>query len=318
MSERRDRIQPATENNEGREIDAGDIRAEAVDQSGVMPAEEHEVVTLDQHTINSAMWRHLITLQWSWNYERMQGLGYCYSMIPIIQKVYKTREERIAAMKRHLVFYNTNPQIGSPPIFGATVALEAQREAEVVDSLKVGLMGPLAGIGDTVQAILYRPIIAVIAASLAFSGNALGPLLIFLSGLAWTILMIPLFRVGYRRGMGLAQEVSEGGLVSRVTDIATVLGMVVIGGFIPSILGKVITPLTYKGTGTVSGKTQTVTDAVQATLDKILPDMIPVALVALAYILLRRFKLSPVWVLIILAVLAFALGALGILGIKTS
>ncbi len=292
--------------------------AEVVDESAGLPGEAHEVVQLDPATIRSAMWRHLITLQWSWNYERMQALGYAYSMLPVINKVYKTKEERIAAMKRHLVFYNTNPQVGSPPIFGATVALEAQKEAQVVDSLKVGLMGPLAGIGDTIQAILYRPIIAVIAASLALSGSWFGPLIMFLTGIGWTLLMIPLFWFGYRRGLGVAQDVAEGGIVARITDIATVIGMIVIGGFIPSILGKVITPITYKSTQTVQGKAATVTDAVQTTLDKILPFMIPVALVALAYILLRQFKLSPVWVLIILAVIGFAFGALGWLGIKVA
>jgi PTS system mannose-specific IID component len=321
MSERYEGTPPATdvtEHNEGRAIDAGEISAEAIDEGSGLPAAAHKVVELPPTAVRSAMWRHLITLQWSWNYERMQALGYAYSMLPIINAKYKTRDERIAAMKRHLVFYNTNPQIGSPPIFGATVALEAQGEAEVVDSLKVGLMGPLAGIGDTIQGILYRPFIAVIAASLAFAGSPLGPLLMFLSGLGFTILMIPLFWFGYRRGLGLAKEVAEGGMVTRVTDIATVLGMIVIGGFIPSILGKVVTPLTYKGTQSLNGQTHTVVDAVQTTLNSILPDMIPVALVALAYILLRRFKLSPVWVLIILAVLGFVLGAVGVLGIKTS
>lgn len=306
-----------TDLNEGRAIDTGDVSPEAINQSAVA-TEAPEVVELDQATVRGAMWRHLITLQWSWNYERMQALGYAYSMLPVINKVYKTREQRIAAMKRHLQFYNTNPQVGSPPIFGATVALEAQREAEVVDSLKVGLMGPLAGIGDTIQAILYRPFVAVIAASLAFSGNALGALLMFLSGIGWTLLMIPLFWFGYRRGLGLAKDVAEGGMVTRVTDIATVLGMVVIGGFIPSIIGKVVTPLTYTGTQTLNGQTHTVVDAVQTTLDTILPYMIPVALVALAYVLLRRFKLSPVWVLIVLAVLGFVLGAVGVLGIKAA
>ena len=309
---------PVGDLNEGRAIDTGDVNPEAIDASAAVATETPEIVELDRATVRNAMWRHLITLQWSWNYERMQALGYAYSMLPVINKVYKTREERIAAMKRHLQFYNTNPQVGSPPIFGATVALEAQREPEVVDSLKVGLMGPLAGIGDTIQAILYRPFVAVIAASLAFSGNALGALLMFLSGIGWTLLMIPLFWFGYRRGLGLAKEVAEGGMVTRVTDIATVLGMIVIGGFIPSIIGKVVTPLTYTGTQTLNGQTHTVVDAVQTTLDTILPFMIPVALVALAYILLRRFKLSPVWVLIVLAVLGFVLGAVGVLGIKAA
>lgn len=289
-----------------------DVLVEAVDEQQ-LPAQEHEVVVLDARTVRSAMLRHIITLQWSWNYERMQGLGYCFSMIPVIKKVYHTKEERAAALKRHLAFYNTNPQIGSPPIFGATVALEAQHEADVVDSLKVGLMGPLAGIGDTIQGILFRPIIAVFAASLALGGSYVGPALMVLSGIFWTLLMIPLFYFGYHRGLGLAKDVASGDMVTRVTEVATILGMVVIGGFIPSIMAKLKTPLTYVQQATVQGKTQSVNVAVQATLDKIVPYLIPALFVALAYVLLRQFKLSPVWVLIILAVVGFTLGMVGIL-----
>jgi mannose/fructose/N-acetylgalactosamine-specific phosphotransferase system component IID len=271
------------------------------------------IVTLDRSVVRRAMWRHLITLQWSWNYERMQALGYLYSMLPVIDAVYPTKEERIAAMKRHLVFYNTNPQVGSPPIFGATVALEAQHEAEAVDSIKVGLMGPFAGIGDTTQAILYRPIVAVIAASLALSGSLFGPLIMFLSGILWTVLMVPLFYFGYRQGIGVAQEVSSEGRLTRLTDLVTIIGMVVIGGFIPSIMAAVTTPLTYVQKVTVQGKIVTQTVALQTTLDKILPYMLPVAFVVLAYWLLRGMRLSAVWVLIILAVIAFVCGAVGIL-----
>ncbi|MDI3298039.1 MAG: PTS system mannose/fructose/sorbose family transporter subunit IID [Bacillota bacterium] len=270
-------------------------------------------VELDRATVGNAMWRHLITLQWSWNYERMQALGYCYSMLPVINKVYRSRDERIAAIKRHLVFYNTNPQVGSPPIFGATVALEAQKQGQVVDSLKVALMGPLAGIGDTIQAILYRPIIAVFAASMALAGSMGGPLLMFLSGLLWTALMIPLFWLGYREGVGLASQVAEGGLVTRITDLATMMGMVVIGGFVPSIMAKVQTPLEFARRVTVQGKVTEQVVKIQSVLDQIVPYLIPVLLVAFAYWLLRGLKLSPVWVMVVLFVVGFGLSAIGVL-----
>jgi len=272
-----------------------------------------EIVTLDRSVVRRAMWRHLITLQWSWNYERMQALGYLYSMLPVIDAVYKDKEDRIAAMKRHLVFYNTNPQVGSPPIFGATVALEAQRQGEAVDSIKVGLMGPLAGIGDTIQAILYRPIVAVFAASLALAGSYFGPLLIFLSGILWTVLMIPLFFFGYRQGIGVAREVSAEGRLTRFTEMLTMMGMIVIGGFIPSIMSAVTTPLQYAQTVNLQGQVHTETVAVQSTLDQILPFLIPVLFVAFAYWLLRGLKLSAVWVLVILFIVAFGLSLLGIL-----
>ncbi len=272
-----------------------------------------EIVTLDRSVVRRAMWRHLITLQWSWNYERMQALGYLYSMLPVIDAVYPDKADRIAAMKRHLVFYNTNPQVGSPPIFGATVALEAQRQGEAVDSIKVGLMGPLAGIGDTIQAILYRPIVAVFAASLALAGSYFGPLLIFLSGILWTVLMIPLFFFGYRQGIGVAREVSAEGRLTRFTEMLTMMGMIVIGGFIPSIMSAVTTPLQYAQTVNLQGQVHTETVAVQSTLDQILPFLIPVLFVAFAYWLLRGLKLSAVWVLVILFIVAFGLSLLGIL-----
>lgn len=275
--------------------------------------QQPELGTVDRSDIVRAMWRHIITLQWSWNYERMQALGYAWSMLPIIEKVYKTEEDQKAALRRHLVFYNTNPQIGSPPIFGAGVALEEQGQGEVVDSLKVGLMGPLAGIGDTIQAILYRPIVAVFAASLAMNGSLGGPLLMVLSGLLFTLLMIPLFWLGYREGMNLVHQIAEGGVVSRVTETATIIGLMVIGAFVPSILARVQTPLEFSRTITVQGQVQEQVVKVQDVLDQILPYMLPILTVALAYWLLRGLKLSPVWTLVVLFVVGFAGSILGVL-----
>lgn len=291
-----------------------DADIEVADQNGSDDSDAvRDLVTLDRSVVRKAMWRHLITLQWSWNYERMQALGYAYSMLPVINAVYPDKADRIAAMKRHLVFYNTNPQVGSPAIFGATVALEAQQEGEVVDSIKVGLMGPLAGIGDTIQAILYRPIVAVIAASLALAGSYFGPLIMFLSGILWTLLMIPLFYFGYRQGIGVAREVSSEGRVTRFTDLVTMMGMVVIGGFIPSIMSAVTTPLKYTQQVSNLGQVHTETVALQSTLDQLLPYLIPVLFVAFAYWLLRGLKLSAVWVLVILFVVAFGLSLIGVL-----
>ncbi|BCL80707.1 PTS system mannose/fructose/sorbose family transporter subunit IID [Ktedonobacteria bacterium brp13] len=291
-----------------------DTDIKTTEQNGSGDSDDvRDLVTLDRSVVRKAMWRHLITLQWSWNYERMQALGYAYSMLPVIDAVYPDKADRIAAIKRHLVFYNTNPQIGSPAIFGATVALEAQKEGEVVDSIKVGLMGPLAGIGDTIQGILYRPIVAVIAASLALAGSFFGPLIMFLSGILWTLLMIPQFYFGYRQGIGVAREVSSEGRVTRFTDLITMMGMVVIGGFIPSIMSAVTTPLKYTQQVSNLGQVHTETVALQSTLDQLLPYLIPVLVVALAYWLLRGLKLSAVWVLVILFVVAFGLSLIGVL-----
>ena len=101
-----------------------------------------------------SVWLRSTFLQGSWNYERMQNGGWAFAMIPAIKRLYKTKEERSAALKRHLEFFNTHPYVASP-ILGVTLALEEERSngTEVDDitiqGVKVGMMGPLAGIGDT-------------------------------------------------------------------------------------------------------------------------------------------------------------------------
>lgn len=254
----------------------------------------------------TAAWRHNVTLQWSWNYERMQALGYLWSILPILQRRAKTQEQLIESMQRHLVFYNTNPSVGSPIIFGASCAMEEQDQGEVGDSLKVALMGPLAGIGDTIMAILLRPIIAVIAASLALNGSWAGPIIIFLFGLFWFWQKFPSFWWGHRQGIGLVGQVA-GGTLEKVTEGATIMGLMVVGGFIPSIMARLVTPLKFVRDVTIDGKATQKVVEVQPVLDQLLPYMIPVLVVGFSYWLLKNRKQSPIMVLLWLTILAFVL-----------
>lgn len=259
-----------------------------------------------QKDVRSAMWRHIITLQWSWNYERMQALGWLWSMLPILTKVYRDDPEQLKlAMRRNINFYNTNPVVGSPAIFGAAVAMEQEKNPDMADSLKVGLMGPFAGIGDTVMAILVRPIVAVFAAAMAMNGSVWGAWLMFLAGLAFVATMPWQFRLGYRQGLNMVNEVASGGRIEQITEAATIMGLVVIGGFVPSILAGVTTPLKFARTLMVQGKATEKVVELQGILDQIVPYILPVAFVALAYWLLRSRKWSPVRVLLLLMVIAF-------------
>ena len=111
-----------------------------------------EKIQLSKKDRLSVAWRHQF-LQGSWNYERMQNGGWCYSIIPAIKKLYKDPQDRADALKRHLEFYNTHPYV-SAPVMGVTLALEEERAngAEInnqaIQGVKVGMMGPLAGVGD--------------------------------------------------------------------------------------------------------------------------------------------------------------------------
>ena len=131
-----------------------------------------------------AIWLRSTFIQGSWNYERMQNGGWAFTMIPAIKRLYKTKEDRAAALERHLEFFNTHPYVASP-IIGVTLALEEERANDVpvddvaIQGVKVGMMGPLAGIGDPVFWFTVKPILGALAASLAISGNILGPILYF-------------------------------------------------------------------------------------------------------------------------------------------
>lgn len=263
--------------------------------------------------LRAAAMRHNMTLQISWNYERMQALGFAWSIIPVLKKVYTNTHDLFEAIKRHMVFYNTHPSM-SAVIFGAACAMEEQQQGDVADSLKVALMGPLAGIGDTLAGVLLRPIVGVFAASLALAGNPVGPLLMIALGVAWFLVRWPLFWFGYKRGINVALDMAQGGRIQQITDGASILGLTVVGGFVPSILAKVKTPLKITQAVTApDGKVVSKVVELQSVLDKILPYMIPVAITALAYWMLHKLKWSPVKVLFALVVLGFALSALGIL-----
>jgi mannose/fructose/N-acetylgalactosamine-specific phosphotransferase system component IIC/mannose/fructose/N-acetylgalactosamine-specific phosphotransferase system component IID len=260
----------------------------------------------------NAMWRHNLTLQLSWNYERMQALGYAWSIAPILKKVFPQKDEYFAALKRHMVFYNTNPAIGSPTIFGADCALEEKRQPEVGDSLKVSLMGPFAGIGDTVMAILMKPIFAVFAASMALRGSPGGAWLMLFLGFLWFFLMFPGFWLGYKQGLGLVRQVSSGA-ITRITDMASTAALFIMGGFIPSILGRVKTPLEVTKHVMVEGKDVVQSVKIQDTFDKILPYMLPLALTFAVYWLLKKKHWTNLQVLLLLVAAGIILGAFKIL-----
>ena len=184
-----------------------------------------------------SVWLRSTFLQGSWNYERMQNGGWAFAMIPAIRKLYKTKEERADALKRHLEFFNTHPYVASP-IIGVTLALEEERangapiDDITIQGVKVGMMGPLAGIGDPVFWFTVKPILGALAASLAMSGNILGPFIYFF---AWNIIRMAFMwytqEFGYKAGSRITEDLS-GGILQDITKGASILGMFILGSLV--------------------------------------------------------------------------------------
>ncbi|MFR5266116.1 PTS system mannose/fructose/sorbose family transporter subunit IID [Clostridium sp.] len=195
-----------------------------------------------------SIWWRSFFIQGSWNYERMQNGGWAFSLIPAIKKLYKTKEERAAALTRHLEFFNTHPYVASP-IIGVTLALEEDRangapvDDVTIQGVKVGMMGPLAGIGDPVFWFTVRPILGALGASLAMSGNILGPIIFFLG---WNIIRMIFTwytqEFGYKAGSRITEDLS-GSLLQDVTKGASILGMFILGSLVNRWVSINFTPV---------------------------------------------------------------------------
>lgn len=184
-----------------------------------------------------SVWLRSNFIQGSWNYERMQNGGWAYAMIPAIKKLYSNADDRSAALKRHLEFFNTHPYVASP-ILGVTLALEEERangtpvDDVTIQGVKVGMMGPLAGIGDPVFWFTVKPILGALAASLAISGNILGPIIYFVG---WNLIRLAFMwytqEFGYKAGSKITEDLS-GGILQDITKGASILGMFILGSLV--------------------------------------------------------------------------------------
>lgn len=270
---------------------------------------------LSQKALNSCAHRHNWALQWCWNYERMQAAGYAYAMVPVIKELYDDVDEQCRHLERHMQFYNTHPG-ASALIIGAGVALEEAYQPEIHDSLKVALMGPLAGIGDTIQGVLVTPTFSIIAASMAAEGNPLSVLMLTLPLLVLFIVRYPLFNYGYKAGVNVIADVNGMSTLDTLQVAASVLGITVVGGFVPSILAGLKIKDSFLASelkDEAGNVVSTTAGNIQKGLDALLPYLIPILVTFFCYWMIKAKKVTPLKVILILTVLLFICGAAGVM-----
>lgn len=216
--------------------------------------------------------------QGSWNFERMQALGFCFSMVPAIRRLYpENNDARKQAIKRHLEFFNTHPYVAAP-VLGVTLAMEEKRAngAEIddgaINGIKVGLMGPLAGVGDPIFWGTVRPVFAALGAGIAMSGSLLGPLLFFiLFNLVRLATRYYGVAYGYRKGVDIVKDMG-GGFLQKLTEGASILGLFVMGALVNKWT-HVNIPLVVSTITGQDGQTRVTT--VQTILDQLMPGLVP-------------------------------------------
>ena len=257
-------------------------------------------ITMDKD-IKKTFWRWYFFGQAGWNYEKMQGQGYYYAMYPMLQKLYGNSDDGVTAAMNELQFFNTNNTM-APIILGVDNALQEHQGVAATDAiagLKTGMMGPLAGIGDTLFAVIPNTIIGSIASYMALKGNALGLVLWIAFGILRLTIMRSFFAMGYREGVKLISNLGD--RLKKITNAANVLGMTVIGALIPSVI---------TATWAYSFKNGGVKVSIQSLADQIMPSLAPALVVLLTYWLLGRKKMNSTRVtliLILVGILAFNL-----------
>lgn len=234
--------------------------------------------------------------------ERMQGIAFAHSMLPVIDELYTEDEEKKAALKRHLMLFNVEPQVGSV-INGVTAAMEEQRangadiDDDTINTVKVALMGPLSGIGDTLIPGTLIPILLAVALGITSTSGIVGPIFYFLLYPTVTFLYSwYLYKFGYNTGLNGIQNVMSSGKIHALTDSLNVLGLLVMGALSANYI-NVTTPIEY-----TSGE---MVLSLQEILDKIIPGILPLLIVWLVWHLLSKKKKSPLWVMGFIFVFAF-------------
>jgi len=259
-----------------------------------------------QHKLNKGTLRNLffrsLTLEANFNFETWQNTGFAFTIIPVLKKLYHTKEAMAAALKRHLQLFNTSPY-GSTLIIGITAAMEEQNsqdkefDEESISSVKLGLMGPLAGVFDSLFWGTFKVIAAGVGTSLAIKGNILGPLLfLLLFNVPHLLLRYNLTFIGYHTGTKFLQNLSKSNVMDKLTSGAAILGLMVVGAM-PATLMNIKTSLNIGSSPSTVG--------VQGILDQIVPAMIPLGLTFLVYYFVKK-QVKTTWLLLGLLALGFA------------
>lgn len=239
------------------------------------------------------------------NYESQMGPAIAWAMAPVLRKIYKKDDEYKEALNNHFNYFNSTTVMSSV-ILGATFAVEEKdgiEAKETVQSLKTSLMGPFAGVGDTLVWVLWPTIIGSISGYMAQQGNPLGAIIWFICNIAFWFVKSKFFEIGYKSGTKMITELGQ--KLSAFTEAASIMGLSVVGALIATSV-KVQTALNFK-VGEVSLALQT------DILDQIMPALLPVLLTALVYKLLGNKKWTPTKLILLIIVISLVCSFFGIL-----
>lgn len=249
--------------------------------------------------------RSLFTFQLGWNYERMQGSGYLYTILPQLRKIYgDDTPELKEIMKTHTQFFNTS-NFFNTIVTGIDLAIEEKEGIggkDTVSGMKAGLMGPFAAIGDSIFAALIPTIFGALAANMAINGNPTGIFIWIIAQIAVMIFRWKQLEFAYREGISLVTTMQH--RLTALTDAATLLGVFMVGALVATMINVKFSWAPSIGDLTLN---------MQNNLDMILPRLLPAGIVAAIYWMLGKKNMTSTKAIFIVLVVCVALSALGVI-----
>ena len=236
--------------------------------------------------------------------EHMQTFGYLCSMLPLVEELYDNEDDKAKAMNTYTAFFNTEPQLGSV-IVGITAGLEEARangaedvDEETINGLRAGLMGPIAGIGDSLVVGTVIPILLGIAMGMSTGGSPLGAIFYII---VWNLFayfgMKFMYYKGYQLG-GKAVNFLIGTQGEALRESISMLGGIVIGA-VSATWVSVKTSFQLLNT---AGEPYLV---LQDKLDSVFPGLLTAVFIIICWFLMTKKKMSPIKVMLVLVVVAF-------------
>lgn len=245
-------------------------------------------------------------IQNGFNYGNYQGLGYANMLYPALRKMYKDDDDALqAALQENLDFYNTNIHLVPFITSLHLVMLENGTPNNEIRNIKMALMGPLAGIGDSLSQFVLAPLLGTIGASLAYEGLMLGPI-IYLLGMNIVLLLVKIMSgmLGYNLGTSIIGTLTS--QIEKISRVASMIGVTVIAGLAVGFV-KITTPIQYAAS-VPGGEEKLIT--LQSMLDAIAPNLLPCLFVGLVFYLIKVKKWTTVKLVCMTIVLGIVLSAL--------
>ncbi|SDQ26554.1 PTS system mannose/fructose/sorbose family transporter subunit IID [Carnobacterium viridans] len=267
-----------------------------------MTKSNYKLTKKDFNQINR---RSLFGFQLGWNYERMQGSGYLYTILPQLRKMYGDGTPELKSMmKTHSQFFNTSNFLNTI-VTGIDMAIEEEEGIDAQESIagiKVGLMGPFAAIGDSIFGALLPTIFGALAANMAVSGNPIGAFIWMLVNFAVMFFRWKQLEIAHREGVSLVTTMQS--RLTAITDAATLLGVFMVGALVATMINVRLSWTPSIGDLVVD---------VQNNVDMIMPRLLPAVIVGAVYWLLGKKNITSTKAIFIVLVVSIALSALGVI-----